>query len=221
MGVPAALSRPSSWNAAELTKLVIQTLVPSVCMGAFTTVVSGRLDKAQKGLLAQIQSKSQSESEQAKRQRAEEEERHSREQKLQALHGRRLWIWDQVAPDLQDIRCYVPALSACADLGPQEILLRKRHSDFVLSAYRDFLPERFVSAYGAFTDSAFEVPKDLSQPTRLRASYLNRPPDKNKLVKPLFVYGKDLGAARAQQPVITAKWDALQQSVSQMFALSP
>ncbi|MFO0576520.1 MAG: hypothetical protein U1A78_21150 [Polyangia bacterium] len=220
-GLPAALGRPSAWNAPELAKLAIQTLVPSVCMGALTTVVSGKFDKAQQGLLSQIQSKSSREMEQAQRQRTEEEQQRQRLVQQQARHGKRLWIWDQLAPDLQDIRCYVLALPECAELGPQEILLRKRHSDSIMSSYRDFLPEDFVKAYGAFTDAAFELSADPSLPIRLRASFVSRPPDKKKLVKPLFAYGKDLLAARAQQPVITAKWDALQQAVSQMFAPPP
>lgn len=222
LGVPAPLARFRAWDWSEVSKLLIQTLVTPLTLGIFSFFLSDKVDKSQQGFFTQMQTQIQSSTanaeEQAKRQRKEEEEQRHRQQVQDALHGKRLWIWDQLAQDLYAIRCSVLALPACAELSPGDILVRKQRCDFVVSAYRDFLPEALVSAYGAFSESVFAESQDPAVPTTVRASYVNRPLAKTKQQKQIFAYGKDAQAALTQQAVINAKWEALREAVSKMLA---
>lgn len=222
LGVPAPLARLRSWDWSEVSKLLIQTLVTPLTLGVFSYFLSGKVDKAQQGFLTQVQTQIQSSAasaeDKAKHQRAEEEQQRHKQQVQEALHGKRMWVWDQISLDLYDIRCYMLALPACAELSLGDILARKQRCDFVVSAYRDFLPEVLVSAYGAFSDSAFATSTDPAAPTTVRASYVNRALDKKKPQKQVFAYGKDVQAALTQQKVIEEKWEALRAAVSQMLA---
>lgn len=186
-------------------------------MGVFSVFLSGKVDKAQQGLVEQIQNRTKSSEEQARLQRAEEEQQRRRQQQEQATFSKQLSLWDQLAPDLYGIRCYALSLPGCAELGPADVLSRKQRCDTLMNAYRDFLPVSVVSAYEAFSDSVFAISKDPSAPVMLRLSYSDHPKVKKKPEKRLFSYGKDSEAAHAQRKSIGEKWEALRQAISKML----
>ena len=214
------LSQGASIRREGIWKFLIQTLVTPLSAGVFGVFVSGKVDKAQQGFVEHLQSQEVRAQQQAQQRHGEELKRKQAEEQQRVLVGKRLWIWDQLAPGLHDIQCYMDDPAMCGALTANDVLARKQHCDFIISAYRDYLPPTMLTAYGAYVDAVFAVEPQGDLRVRLRTS-LRKTSSKTKADRPkpaLFAYGKDAEAAQAQRKVILDRWAALRAAISQMLA---
>lgn len=215
-GVPAALLEQRSWSGAGIGKLLIQTLVTPLTLSVFGVFMSGKMDQTQQGFITHLQNQA----EQGQRQRQGEIQSERQLQQKHVLVSKRIWLWDQIAQDLYDIVCYLQEQPSCKDITPEDVISRQKHCEFMLSAYREFVPDSVEQSYLAFSAAAFEIPKDPQGTVKLKASFRGRPRGKKKPKPIFFAYGKDVEAARAQLKVILPAWEALRKTVSQMVQQS-
>jgi hypothetical protein len=88
------------------------------------------------------------------------------------LHGellrKRLQLFEEVAPRLNDIFCFFQAVGHWADLNPDEVIKRKRAIDRSIQVNRYLFRSDFWDAYQRFEQSHFEMFAVVGQPARLR-----------------------------------------------------
>lgn len=86
----------------------------------------------------------------------------------QRLLSRRLDVFEEVAPKLNDIHCFYQAIGHWAELSPDEIIRRKRAVDRVLQVHRYLFGSEFWGAYQRFERAHFEMFAAVGQHARLR-----------------------------------------------------
>jgi len=88
------------------------------------------------------------------------------------LHGellrKRLQLFEEVAPKLNDIFCFFQAVGHWADLSPEEVIKRKRAIDRSIQVNRYLFRSDFWNAYQRFEQSHFDMFAAVGQPARLR-----------------------------------------------------
>ncbi len=86
----------------------------------------------------------------------------------QELLRKRLQLFEQVAPMLNDIHCFYQAVGHWAELNPEEIIRRKRAIDRAIQVNRYLFGADFWQAYQRFEEAHFEMFSAPGQPARLR-----------------------------------------------------
>jgi hypothetical protein len=90
----------------------------------------------------------------------------------QQLHGelmrKRLTLFEDIAPKLNDIFCFYHAVGHWAELSPEEVIKRKRAIDRVIQVNRYLFRSEFWQAYKTFEEAHFEMFSAPGQPARLR-----------------------------------------------------
>ena len=85
-----------------------------------------------------------------------------------SLLGKRMSLFEQVAPLINDVYCFFQAVGHWAELNPEEVIKRKRAIDRALNINRYLFGARFWDAYKAFETLHFEMFASPGQPARLR-----------------------------------------------------
>jgi hypothetical protein len=78
----------------------------------------------------------------------------------QELTKKRIAVYDQVAPRLNDIMCFYRAVGHWASLDPDKIITAKREADRQMHVYRALFSPGFFATYQAFMDVCFETFSD-------------------------------------------------------------
>jgi hypothetical protein len=84
------------------------------------------------------------------------------------LFRKRLSLFEDIAPKLNDIFCFYQAVGHWTELTPEEIIRRKRAVDRVIQVNRYLFRSDFWSAYQEFERAHFEMFSAPGQPARLR-----------------------------------------------------
>jgi hypothetical protein len=86
----------------------------------------------------------------------------------QELLRKRLQLFEDVAPKLNDIFCFYQSIGHWAELSPEEIIRRKRSIDRVIQVNRYLFRSDFWDEYRRFEEAHFEMFVAAGQPARLR-----------------------------------------------------
>jgi hypothetical protein len=86
----------------------------------------------------------------------------------QELLRKRLQLFEDVAPKLNDIFCFFQAVGHWADLSPDEVIKRKRAIDRSIQVNRYLFRSDVWEAYQRFEQSHFDMFAAVGQPARLR-----------------------------------------------------
>jgi hypothetical protein len=86
----------------------------------------------------------------------------------QELLRKRLQIFEDIAPKINDVFCFFQAVGHWADLGPEEIIKRKRAIDRVIQVNRYLFRSDFWETYQRFESAHFEMYAAVGRPARLR-----------------------------------------------------
>ena len=84
------------------------------------------------------------------------------------LLRKRLALFEDIAPKLNDIHCFFLAIGHWADLSPEEVIKRKRAIDRSIQVNRYLFRSDFWDAYQRFEQAHFEMFAAVGQPARLR-----------------------------------------------------
>lgn len=86
----------------------------------------------------------------------------------QELLKKRLQLFEEVAPKLNDIFCFYQAVGHWTELNPDEIIRRKRAIDRAIQVNRYLFRSDFWDEYQRFEQAYFEMFSAAGQPARLR-----------------------------------------------------
>jgi hypothetical protein len=86
----------------------------------------------------------------------------------QELLRKRLQLFEDIAPKINDVFCFFQAIGHWADLGPDEIIKRKRAIDRVIQVNRYLFRSDFWEAYQRFENAHLEMFAAVGRPARLR-----------------------------------------------------
>jgi hypothetical protein len=86
----------------------------------------------------------------------------------QELVRKRLELFEDIAPMLNDIHCFYQAVGHWAELNPEEIIRRKRSIDRAIQVNRYLFRSEFWDEYRRFEEAHFEMFSAPGQPARLR-----------------------------------------------------
>jgi hypothetical protein len=84
------------------------------------------------------------------------------------LLRKRLSLFEDVAPKLNDVHCFFLAIGHWAELNPEEVIRRKRAIDRAIQVNRYLFRSDFWDAYQRFEQAHFEMFAAVGQPARLR-----------------------------------------------------
>jgi len=84
------------------------------------------------------------------------------------LLRKRLHLFEEVAPRLNDIFCFFQAVGHWSELSPEEVIARKRAIDREIQVNRYLFRSEFWDAYRRFEESHFEMFTTPGRPARLR-----------------------------------------------------
>jgi hypothetical protein len=86
----------------------------------------------------------------------------------QELLRKRLQLFEEIAPKLNDIHCFYQAVGHWAELNPDEVIRRKRAIDRAIQVNRYLFRSDFWDEYQRFEQAHFEMFSAAGQPARLR-----------------------------------------------------
>jgi hypothetical protein len=86
----------------------------------------------------------------------------------QELLRKRLHLFEEIAPKLNDIHCFYQAVGHWTELNPEEIIRRKRAIDRAIQVNRYLFHSDFWAEYQRFEQAHFEMFSAPGQPARLR-----------------------------------------------------
>jgi hypothetical protein len=86
----------------------------------------------------------------------------------QELLKKRLDLFEEIAPKLNDIFCFYQAVGHWAELSPEEVIRRKRAIDRTIQVNRYLFRSEFWDAYQQFEKAHFDLFAAVGQPARLR-----------------------------------------------------
>jgi hypothetical protein len=86
----------------------------------------------------------------------------------QELIRKRLTLFEDIAPKLNDIFCFFQAIGHWAELTPEEVIKRKRAIDREVAVNRYLFHSDFWDAYRRFEEAHFDMFAAVGQPARLR-----------------------------------------------------
>src|SRR5262245_26093560 len=84
------------------------------------------------------------------------------------LLRKRLTLFEDIAPKLNDMHCFFLAVGHWAELTPEEVIRRKRAIDRAIQINRYLFRSDFWEAYQRFEQAHFEMFAAVGQPARLR-----------------------------------------------------
>ena len=84
------------------------------------------------------------------------------------LLKKRLDLFEEIAPKLNDVYCYFQALGHWSDLNPDEIILRKRAIDRAFNVNRFLFDQDVWTAYREFEKLHFDMYSAAGQAAKLR-----------------------------------------------------
>jgi hypothetical protein len=84
------------------------------------------------------------------------------------LLRKRLQLFEEVAPKLNDVFCFFQAIGHWAELNPEEIIKRKRAIDRCIQVNRYLFRSAFWDAYRSFEEAHFEMYAAVGRPAKLR-----------------------------------------------------
>jgi hypothetical protein len=132
------------WNSLEAVKLLASTLTPAAI--AMLGIYVHRVSK-----------------------RFED-----RQWKSQKLIEKRLEIYDEIAPDLNDLLCYFTYVGCWKEMTPPEVVKRKRSVDRKLYLAQPLFPPTFFNAANDFMDLCFKTHSGWGRDARLRTNFKRR-----------------------------------------------
>jgi hypothetical protein len=135
---------PSPWNSLEIAKLTAGLLTPAAL--AFFGVYIHRLTKRFEDL----------------------------QWRSQKLIETRLKIYDELAPQLNDLLCYFTYVGCWKDLNPPEVIALKRTIDKKVFLAAPLFSESFFSACMEFQNLCFETYSGWGRDALLRAQFERR-----------------------------------------------
>jgi hypothetical protein len=86
----------------------------------------------------------------------------------QQLLRKRLDLFEEIAPKLNDIFCFYQAVGHWAELSPEEVIRRKRAIDRVIQVNRFLFRSEFWDSYQQFEKSHFDLFAAVGHPAKLR-----------------------------------------------------
>jgi hypothetical protein len=86
----------------------------------------------------------------------------------QELLRKRLQLFEEVAPKINDVFCFFQAIGHWADLSPDDIIKRKRAIDRLIQVNRYLFRSDFWQAYQQFEIAHFEMFATVGRPAKLR-----------------------------------------------------
>ena len=89
----------------------------------------------------------------------------------QKVIEKRLALFEQVAPKLNDLYCYFTYVGHWKELDPPAIVARKRDLDKVMHVYEPLFPRHLHVDYDAFMDNCFKTFGGSGTDARLRTGY--------------------------------------------------
>lgn len=75
----------------------------------------------------------------------------------QKLIEKRLEVWDEVAPKLNDVYCYCMRVGSWKDFSPKEVISWKRGIDKIIHTNRPYFSPEFFKCYQEFMDVCFAI----------------------------------------------------------------
>jgi hypothetical protein len=133
----------------------------------------------------------------------------------QALLNKRLSLFDEIAPQLNDIYCFYLGVGNWSDFNPTEIIKRKRAIDRVLHVNRYLFDETLTEQYRNFQDAYFELFVEVGQPAKLRLDvrFLRRQIGTALKDEWMSSISSDTGIVDEQREAYAALMDALAKEI--------
>lgn len=88
----------------------------------------------------------------------------------QKLIEKRISIWDEVGPSINDIYCYCKRIGSWKEMTPMDVIGRKRRADKAVHLSRPYFSHEFFQAYIDFTDSSFAMFQRQGADAKIRTS---------------------------------------------------
>jgi hypothetical protein len=85
-----------------------------------------------------------------------------------SLLDKRMSLFEEIAPGLNDVYCFYQTVGHWSDLNPDEIIKRKRTIDRAVNVNRHLFRKHFWEVYKEFENAHFEMFSSVGQPARLR-----------------------------------------------------
>jgi len=102
----------------------------------------------------------------------------------QELLRKRLHLYEEVGPKLNDIHCFSQAVGHWVELNPDEVIQRKRAIDRAVQVNRYLFRSDFWEAYEQFEHAHFEMFSGVGRPARLRLDMQHIKERAGELFKP-------------------------------------
>lgn len=87
----------------------------------------------------------------------------------ETLMGKRMEIYDSIAPLLNDIYCFLVCVGHWKEISPKSLVERKRKADRIFYVSRTYFGEDVTLAYESFMGLAFETGRGRGESPRIRA----------------------------------------------------
>jgi hypothetical protein len=84
------------------------------------------------------------------------------------LLKKRLDLFEEIAPKINDVYCFFQALGHWSELNPEEVILRKRAIDRALHVNRFLFAEDVWDSYRQFETEHFDTWSTVGKPAKLR-----------------------------------------------------
>lgn len=152
------MARPekkSVWNSLEVAKLIVGIATPLMLFLLGQQIASAERERQQAAALNE-------------RSRAEAAAQFER------VTSKRVELWDQLGPKLNDIYAYLLYVGHWKELTAKEIIQRKREADKLVYAYRPFFSDDFFEAYKRFMNSSFQTYNKMGSDAQPRTSSVDR-----------------------------------------------
>jgi hypothetical protein len=134
----------SSWNSLEVAKLLVSALTPLAVL-LFGLWVNRRLKRFEHLQWAN-----------------------------QKVIEKRLKIFDELAPLLNDVLCYFIYVGCWKDITPPDALKLKRQMDRIVHVNAPLFPPHFVDRYDTFIQACYATYSGWGQNAKLRTKYFRR-----------------------------------------------
>ena len=92
----------------------------------------------------------------------------------QKVIDRRLKLFDEMAPQLNDLVCYFTYVGCWKDLKPEEVIGLKRNLDKLAHVYAPLFNEDFIKKYNSFVGLCYESYTGWGNDAKLRTNYKRR-----------------------------------------------
>ena len=131
------------------------------------------------------------------------------------LLRKRLTLFEDIAPKLNDVYCYFQAIGHWSDLNPDEIIVRKRDIDRALNVNRFLFDQDVWAAYKQFQTLHFDMWSGVGKPAKLRLDMDYMRAHLGEAFKPEWSpsVSQKTGDHNAQKTVYETLMDALGRSI--------